>query len=74
MFAGRDRCLQRQVRRFAPVLPGAASALCQIAIEIALGPALQNIVTLQEQDAQSAINYLKQNNLGRATFLPVTSI
>ncbi len=45
-----------------------------IAIECALGAALQNIVVNNESDAKKAINYLKTNKLGRATFLPLTSI
>lgn len=44
------------------------------AIEVALGAAMQNIVTENEADAKRAILYLKQNNLGRATFLPVSNI
>jgi len=44
------------------------------AIETALGAAMQNIVTSDETAAKSAINYLKTNNLGRATFLPLTTI
>lgn len=44
------------------------------AIEVALGAAMQNIVTENEADAKRAIIYLKQNNLGRATFLPVSNI
>jgi len=44
------------------------------AIEVALGGALQNIVVESEQDAKSAISYLKENKMGRATFLPVSSV
>lgn len=44
------------------------------AIDIALGAANQNIVTQTEQDAKQAIAYLKQNRLGRATFLPVNTV
>ncbi len=44
------------------------------AIETALGGALQNIVTSNEYDAKKAIEYLKQNKSGRATFLPLTSV
>ena len=44
------------------------------AIEMALGGSVQNIVTMDEQKAQDIIAYLKQNNFGRATFLPVTSL
>ncbi len=45
-----------------------------VAIETALGYALQNIVTATEEDAKRAIAYLKQNRAGRATFLPVNTI
>ena len=44
------------------------------AIESALGSALQNIVTDNEESAKKAIGFLKEKSLGRATFLPVTSI
>ncbi len=44
------------------------------AIECALGAALQNIVVDNENDAKKAIAYLKNNRLGRATFLPLTSV
>ena len=44
------------------------------AIEIALGAAMQNIVVSSESDAKRAIAYLKQNNVGRATFLPISAI
>ncbi len=45
-----------------------------VAIETALGYALQNIVTATEEDAKRAIMHLKQNKAGRATFLPVNTI
>ena len=41
-----------------------------LAIEIALGAGLQNIVVDREEDAKSAIAFLKQREGGRATFLP----
>lgn len=44
----------------------------ETAIEIALGGAISNIITEDEILAKSLINYLKQNNLGRATFLPLS--
>jgi chromosome segregation protein len=44
------------------------------AVEVALGAAMQNIVVGSESDAKRAINYLKQNNQGRATFLPISAI
>ncbi len=46
----------------------------EIAIEIALGSAIQNIVTKTEEDAKIAIRYLKENKKGRATFLPISDI
>ena len=46
----------------------------ETAVEMALGGAIQNIVTENEQNANSLIDYLKQNSLGRATFLPLTSV
>lgn len=45
-----------------------------VAIETALGAAIQNIVTDDENAAKRAINYLKENRAGRATFLPLTSV
>lgn len=45
-----------------------------VAIETALGGALQNIVTGSEQDGKRAIEWLKGQNAGRATFLPLTNI
>lgn len=46
----------------------------ETAIETALGGNIQNIVTRDEQTAKEMISYLKQNRLGRATFLPLTSV
>lgn len=46
----------------------------EIAVEVALGGALQNIVTETEQDAKRIIEFLKSNNLGRVTFLPISSV
>lgn len=45
-----------------------------IAIEIALGAALQNIVLSSEQDGKAAIGYLKSRDYGRATFLPMSTM
>ncbi len=44
------------------------------AIETALGSSVQNIITDTEETASELISYLKANRLGRATFLPVSSI
>ncbi|MBQ9786509.1 MAG: hypothetical protein IJW25_03470, partial [Clostridia bacterium] len=46
----------------------------ETAIEVALGNAVQNIVTYSEQNAKDLINFLKNNQFGRATFLPISSI
>ncbi|MEG1751533.1 MAG: chromosome segregation protein SMC [Clostridia bacterium] len=46
----------------------------ETAIEVALGNALQNIVTLTENNAKHLIEFLKQNNFGRATFLPISAM
>lgn len=46
----------------------------EVAIEAALGGALQNVVTKTEDDAREAIQYLKANHLGRATFLPISAV
>lgn len=46
----------------------------EVAIEMALGASVQNIVTKNEEDAKDLINYLKNNRFGRVTFLPVTSV
>ena len=45
-----------------------------VALETALGGAMQNIVVETEQDAKNAIRLLQQRDLGRATFLPLTTI
>ncbi len=46
----------------------------QLAIEISLGRSLQNIITRNEYDASDLMRTLRENNLGRATFLPMTTI
>lgn len=45
-----------------------------VAVETALGGALQHIITENEETAKQAIEFLKINKLGRATFLPLTTI
>ena len=46
----------------------------EMAIETALGGNIQNIVTADESCAKKLISFLKENKLGRATFLPLTSV
>ena len=59
---------------------GALTALMEVepravvAIETVLGAAAQNVVVENEEDAKAAIAYLKENRLGRVTFLPVSSV
>ena len=45
-----------------------------VALEIALGAGMQNIVVDREEDGKSAISFLKNKDGGRATFLPLTAI
>ncbi len=46
----------------------------ETAIDMALGGALQNIVTSDENAAKRMIDYLRVNRLGRATFLPISTV
>ena len=46
----------------------------ETAMDMALGAAMQNIVTETEQDAKTLIDYLRKNRLGRATFLPLSTV
>lgn len=46
----------------------------ETAIEVALGNAVQNIVTFNEDNAKDLISFLKENKFGRATFLPISSM
>ena len=47
---------------------------CALAIETALGAAMQNIVVDSQNDGRSAIELLKRTDSGRATFLPVDTV
>ena len=59
---------------------GAVASLIEVpskyenAIEMILGASLQNVVTESEEDAKRAIDFLKTNNLGRASFLPISAV
>ena len=46
----------------------------EVAIEMALGASVQNIVTKNEEDAKYLVRYLKDHKFGRATFLPISSM
>lgn len=80
-YSGSVKAVMKQAH--AGALTGIHGAVTQIihtqdqystAIETALGAAVQNIVTDTEADAKRAIYYLKEHSLGRATFLPLTSV
>ncbi len=46
----------------------------EVAIEVALGFAVQNVVTRTENDAKQLVQYLKSHSYGRATFLPINAV
>ncbi len=80
-FSGAVKAVMRQSD--VKALPGIHGTLSQlitvdneysVAVEVALGAAMQNIVVSSESDAKRAISFLKQNNNGRATFLPLTAM
>jgi chromosome segregation protein len=72
--------LRESARGTLPGIHGPVSRLVsakekyQNAVEVALGAALQNIVTETEADAKRAIELLKRTDGGRATFLPLNSV
>ena len=45
-----------------------------VAIEVALGGGMQNLIVEREEDAKAAISYLKRRDSGRATFLPLSAM
>ena len=71
--AQRDKELSSHIRGVVANLMKVEPKL-QLAIETALGGRLQNIVTENEEDVKYLINYLKINDYGKATFLPVSSM
>ena len=80
-YSGSVKAVMREVKRGTlRSIDGVLSQLISVdeeysvAIETALGAALQNIVTQTETDAKKAINFLKDNKSGRATFLPLTAV
>lgn len=67
-------------KEFGTNIYGALASLIEVpskyetAVEMVLGSAIQNIVTETENDAKRAIEFLKNNNLGRASFLPISAV
>ncbi len=78
-FQGVKEILKAKEKQL-PGIHGAVAELIQVpkdyalAIETALGGALQNLVVESESDARTAISFLKKNRFGRATFLPLSII
>ncbi|MDD6683777.1 MAG: chromosome segregation protein SMC [Clostridiales bacterium] len=68
-YAQNDKSVKGVVARLMQV-----PAELETAIDMVLGGALQNIVTENEESAKRLIDYLRANRLGRATFLPMTSV
>ncbi len=80
-YAGSVQKVMKEAKRgFLKGIHGTLSQLISapskyaVAVETALGAAIQNVVTDDENSAKRAINYLKDNRAGRATFLPLTSV
>lgn len=69
--AGRAACLGNS-RPVASLMK--TDSRYSLAVEIALGAGLQNIVVDREEDAKAAIGFLKRKDAGRATFLPLSAI
>ena len=78
-FGGSTRRILEQKEMF-PGVKGPVSDLVrtekryELAMETAIGGALQNIVTEDENTARACIEYLKENKYGRSTFLPLKNI
>lgn len=77
---GVKKILQARTEKRIPGIIGAIAQLVTIpkaletAMDVVLGPIMQQIVTETDRDAQGAIRFLKENSAGRATFLPLNVI
>lgn len=81
-YEGYNLAVKRALQ-FAANKPGVFGAVAQLmqvpeeyetAIEMILGGALQHIITADEETAKAIIDHLRNNRLGRTTFLPLTAI
>ena len=72
MSAGKNQKLRGLIGPVSTILQ--VESGYEVAIETALGMALQNIVVTNETSAKEAMAYLKNENAGRATFLPLDTI
>ncbi|MDD2402214.1 MAG: chromosome segregation protein SMC, partial [Clostridia bacterium] len=72
--------LQLKANQYMAEIIGTVAQIIQVpreyekAVEVVLGGSLQHIVTENEKVAQEAINWLKTNNKGRVTFLPLDTV
>ncbi len=79
-YEGYNNAVRSLMQRHSSGIIGTVSDIITVpagyetAVETALGGALQHIVCETDQDAKSAISWLKSNRAGRATFLPVESV
>ncbi|MBQ6314435.1 MAG: chromosome segregation protein SMC [Mogibacterium sp.] len=79
-YEGYNNAVRMLMHRHSSGIIGTVSDIIKVpsgyetAIETALGGALQHIVCEKDNDAKSAISWLKSNRAGRATFLPVESV
>jgi len=81
-YEGYQNSVREVLRRFSGMegLYGVVAGILRVpkeierAVEMALGGAMQNIVCRREEDAKVMIDYLRNNRMGRATFLPLSSV
>lgn len=81
-YEGYGQAVRRALQHAAadPRVHGALAKLIKVpaeyetAIDMILGGSLQHIVTQDEETAKELINYLREQRLGRTTFLPITAI
>ena len=82
-YEGFGKAPRAVLKAKAPWRKGVAGAVAELidvpadyvtAIEVALGAAQQNLVTEDTETAKQAIAFLKQQHLGRVTFLPLSTI
>ncbi|MDY6777811.1 MAG: chromosome segregation SMC family protein [Candidatus Nanohaloarchaea archaeon] len=79
-YQGRDRAVKKVLDTDIDGVHGTVSQLVHfddqyaVAIETAAGKRMDNIIVQSEDVATKCVNYLKRNNIGRATFLPLDKV
>ncbi|WZY01159.1 chromosome segregation protein SMC [Bacillus sp. FSL W7-1360] len=78
-FHGVKEVLKQREKGLSGVVGAVAECLrvskrFETAIDVALGAQMQHIIVQDEHSARTAINFLKKNRLGRATFLPLATV